>query len=100
LPVTKAGVPNNKIFVGEASYGRTFRMAQDGCWGPLCEFTGTKQISDANPGRCTNTSGYLAYAEINELIGTSGSKQIYDANSDTDVLLYKGMSDLVPPGQF
>lgn len=33
--VTKAGVPNNKVFVGEASYGRSFRMATDGCWGPV-----------------------------------------------------------------
>ncbi len=33
--VTKAGVPNNKIFVGEASYGRSFHMAVDGCWGPM-----------------------------------------------------------------
>ncbi|KAL1841513.1 hypothetical protein VTJ49DRAFT_7004 [Mycothermus thermophilus] len=39
--ITKAGVPNNKIFVGEASYGRSFRMAQAGCWGPTCDFTGT-----------------------------------------------------------
>jgi hypothetical protein len=90
--VTKAGVPNNKIFVGEASYGRTFRMAQDGCWGPMCEFTGSKTQSDATPGRCTKTPGYLAVAEINEIIKLFGgdTQMFHDHESNTDVLLYEG----------
>jgi hypothetical protein len=93
--VTKAGVPNNKIFVGEASFGRTFHMAQDGCWGPMCEFTGTRLQSDANPGRCTKTAGYLGYAEILEIVSRSGDnvQAFHDHASNTDVLLYKGLSD-------
>ncbi|KAK0648397.1 hypothetical protein B0T16DRAFT_370797 [Cercophora newfieldiana] len=87
--ITKAGVPNNKIFVGEASYGRSFRMKQEGCWGPTCEFTGTPEESFANPGRCTKTAGYLSLAEINELVSTGG-KQFHDGSSNTDVLLYAG----------
>jgi hypothetical protein len=92
--VTKAGVPNNKIFVGEASYGRSFRMAQNGCWGPMCEFTGTRLQSDANPGRCTKTPGYLSYTEIMEIITRNGNtaRGFHDDASDTDVLLYKGPS--------
>jgi hypothetical protein len=87
----KAGVPNNKIFVGEASYGRSFHMAVDGCWGPCCDFTGSRLKSDARPGRDTNAPGYLAYAEINEIIKKGDSDQaLRDAASDSNVMLYKG----------
>ncbi|KID67803.1 class V chitinase Chi100, partial [Metarhizium brunneum ARSEF 3297] len=89
--ITKAGVPNNKIFVGEASYGRSFRMAKEGCWGPTCGFTGSRTQSTANPGRCTNTRGYLAYAEIKEIISAGGNvRTFHDGDSNTDVLLYNG----------
>ncbi|PHH91790.1 hypothetical protein CDD83_10286 [Cordyceps sp. RAO-2017] len=66
--VTKVGEPNNKVFVGESSYGRSFRMAQDGCWQPMCEFTGSRTQSNANPGRCTQTGGYISDPEINEIL--------------------------------
>jgi len=88
--VTKAGVPNNKIFVGESSYGRSFHMADDGCSGPLCDFTGSRTHSDAKPGRCTETSGYISNAEINEIIGRGGSKHFHDGDSNTDVIIYQG----------
>jgi len=88
--VTKAGVPNNKIFVGESSYGRSFRMAKDGCWGPMCEFTGSREKSDAAPGRCTNTGGYIAQAEIDELIQRRGARATYDSDSDSNVMLHNG----------
>ncbi|KAM5349053.1 hypothetical protein ACJ41O_008876 [Fusarium nematophilum] len=89
--ITKAGVPNNKIFVGEASYGRSFHMAKDGCWKPTCEFTGSRTESDAKPGRCTKTGGYLAYAEIMEIRGRNGDKveAFYDQDSKADVMLYE-----------
>jgi hypothetical protein len=89
--ITKAGVANNKIFVGEASYGRSFHMASDGCWGPMCDFTGSRTQSDAKPGRCTNTGGYLAYAEIAELQGNGqDAKMFHDDTSSSDIMLYKG----------
>lgn len=65
-------------------------MAVDGCWGPMCDFTGTRTESDAQAGRCTKTGGYIANAEIDELIKTTGVQQHHDAASNTDVLLYKG----------
>jgi GH18 family chitinase len=87
--ITKAGVDNNQIFVGESSYGRSFRMARSGCWGPMCEFTGSRVESDAKPGRCTNTSGYLANAEIMELLKYGSDVRTFrDPSSDSDVLLY------------
>ncbi|KAF2742939.1 carbohydrate-binding module family 24 protein [Sporormia fimetaria CBS 119925] len=88
--ITKAGVPNKKIFVGEASYGRSFRMAINGAFGPLDDFTGTRLVSDANPGRCTNAPGYLALAEINELVGKSGAMLFYDRDAQAQILLYDG----------
>ncbi|PKX90534.1 uncharacterized protein P174DRAFT_453491 [Aspergillus novofumigatus IBT 16806] len=45
--ITKAGVPTNKIIVGESSYGRTFKMSQAGCTGPMCTFEGDRlKIND------------------------------------------------------
>jgi hypothetical protein len=88
--VTKAGVPNNKIFVGESSYGRSFHMAVDGCWGPMCDFTGSRLVSDAQPGRCTETGGYISNAEINEIIRAGGGRQFHDGASNSDILIYKG----------
>ncbi|KAK3986114.1 hypothetical protein QBC44DRAFT_373421 [Cladorrhinum sp. PSN332] len=92
--ITKAGVPNNKIFVGEASYGRSFRMAQDGCWGPMCEFTGSRTKSDAIPGRCTKEGGYVALAEISELLKRADdgalAQLFHDHDSNSDIALYKG----------
>ncbi|KAH7143395.1 glycoside hydrolase family 18 protein [Dactylonectria macrodidyma] len=94
--VTKAGVLNNKIFVGEASYGRSFRMAKDGCYTAMCEFTGSRTKSNANPGRCTKQSGYLANAEINEIILKDGNyKTFYDKDSQSNILLYSGDYDFV-----
>src|SRR5689334_21088492 len=34
--ITKAGVDTSKIFVGESSYGRSFKLSQSGCKGPMC----------------------------------------------------------------
>lgn len=66
-------------------------MAVDGCWGPICDFTGSRLKSDARPGRCTKAPGYLAYAEINEIIKNGDSDQAFrDTASDSNVMLYKG----------
>ncbi|KAK2797393.1 hypothetical protein FQN50_009194 [Emmonsiellopsis sp. PD_5] len=66
--ITKAGVPSNKVVVGVTSYGRSFKMAEAGCTGPMCKFTGTSRISNAAKGRCTDTGGYISNAEIKEII--------------------------------
>ncbi|KAF9873540.1 hypothetical protein CkaCkLH20_08999 [Colletotrichum karsti] len=96
--ITKAGVPGNKIVVGVSSYGRSFKMAEAGCWGPSCRFTGDRGRSDATPGRCTGTAGYIADAEIMEIIrgGGSGPKRqsgrvvtsFLDTSSNSDILVY------------
>ncbi|KAK4170680.1 hypothetical protein QBC36DRAFT_341460, partial [Triangularia setosa] len=89
--VTKAGVPGHKILVGVTSYGRSFQMSQPGCWGPNCHFTGDRLTSFATPGRCTGTSGYIADAEINEIIDGGGNRVVtrfIDAPSNSDILVY------------
>ncbi|KAK4249246.1 hypothetical protein C7999DRAFT_30299 [Corynascus novoguineensis] len=95
--ITKADVPGNKIVVGVTSYGRSFAMEQPGCWGPNCKFTGTRFESQATPGRCTGTAGYIADAEIKEIIsGGSGSSKrqsrvvahFLDTSSNSDILVY------------
>ncbi|PVH90411.1 glycoside hydrolase family 18 protein [Periconia macrospinosa] len=85
--ITKANVPNSKIFVGESSYGRSFHMATPDCWGPLCEFTDAA----AKPGRCTKEGGYMSLGEINEIIaGNTRAQSFYDTDSGSDVVLYDG----------
>lgn len=91
--VTKAGVANNKIFVGEASYGRSFHMRDPSCRGSHCDSTGSRAKSDARPGRCTDTSGYIAYAELTELLSTGDNiETFHDGQSNTDVMLHEGGS--------
>lgn len=68
--ITKAGAPSNKVVVGVASYGRSFKMAQAGCDSENCKFTGSPRVSNAAHGRCTDTGGYISNAEIDEILQT------------------------------
>jgi hypothetical protein len=85
--ITKAGMPSSKVVVGVTSYGRSFRMAEAGCTGPDCTFTGTKLESHATPGRCTGTSGYISDAEIGEIIQYDPSARTWTEDF-TDYLVY------------
>jgi GH18 family chitinase len=69
--ITKAGVSSTKVIVGVSSYGRSFEMVDAGCTGPMCKYTGPD--SGATPGKCTNTAGYLANAEIDQIIDSNDS---------------------------
>ncbi|RMJ17465.1 hypothetical protein CDV36_002850 [Fusarium kuroshium] len=104
--ITKAGVDPAKVIIGISSYGRSFRMTDPNCTGPQCTFTGSFSVSNAEPGECTNSPGYLANAEIRKIIydykykkaGVT-AKSWYDAASDSDILTFgtkgKGMTDWV-----
>lgn len=85
--ITKAGVSSTKVIVGVSSYGRSFEMVDAGCTGPMCKYTGPD--SGATPGKCTNTAGYLANAEIDQIIDSNDSAQkSFDDASDSNILVY------------
>ncbi|KAJ3488730.1 hypothetical protein NLG97_g6142 [Lecanicillium saksenae] len=85
--VTKAGVPSNKIVVGVTSYGRSFKMTTSGCTGPMCTYEGPK--SQAAPGVCTGTAGYLGKGEIDQILANNaGARTTYDGDSQSDMLVY------------
>ncbi|KAJ3497849.1 hypothetical protein NLG97_g1580 [Lecanicillium saksenae] len=89
--ITKAGVESRKIVVGISSYGRSFRMSDQSCWGPMCTYTGTRDHSEAYKGRCTGTSGYISNAEMQEIVEDQSYGTIrnyYDRDSDSLILQY------------
>ncbi|KAJ5442294.1 Peptidoglycan-binding Lysin subgroup [Penicillium cf. griseofulvum] len=91
--ITKAGVSSKKIFAGIASYGRSFHMSDAGCTGPDCHYTGTGEVSDAAKGECTNTGGYIASAEIRDIIrqGQLSKRKVdtwHDRASNSDIVVY------------
>ncbi|THC89244.1 hypothetical protein EYZ11_011312 [Aspergillus tanneri] len=97
--ITKAGVPSNQVVAGVTSYGRSFAMADPSCHGPDCFYIGGPYDSQATPGKCTATAGYISDAEINEILEGSttngplkrdgGVNQHYvDPTSNSDILVY------------
>ncbi|KAM5447956.1 hypothetical protein McanCB56680_008038 [Microsporum canis] len=88
--ITKAGVPSNKVVVGVTSYGRSFAMAEAGCHTPECLYTGGPQSSNAAKGVCTRTAGYIANAEIDEILKDPGriNEHYVDGASNSNILVY------------
>ncbi|KAJ5947147.1 Glycoside hydrolase superfamily [Penicillium verhagenii] len=88
--ITKAGVPSNQVVVGVTSYGRSFAMAEAGCYGPECLYLGSADDSQATPGECTQTAGYIANAEILAIIANSSrvNQDYIDVDSNTNILVY------------
>lgn len=85
--ITKAGAPSNKVLVGVSSYGRSFKMAQAGCDGEDCFFTGDNGNSNAAKGRCTDTSGYISNAEINQIIAQGRVNKRY-TKEGSNIMVY------------
>jgi hypothetical protein len=55
----------------------------------MCRFTGSASVSNAAHGACTDTGGYIASAEIRDLINQGGNiNTYYDEPSDSDILVY------------
>ncbi|KAE8152020.1 chitinase [Aspergillus avenaceus] len=83
--ITKAGVPGKKVIVGVASYGRSFKMSEAGCWGPDCTFVGDRFNSKAKKGKCTGTAGN---SDILVYDGTEWVGYMSSATKNTRTTLY------------
>jgi chitinase len=84
--ITKAGVSSNKIAMGVASYARSFQMAEAGCYGPECLFTGP--ASGAVPGVCTQTAGYIANTELFAIADNQSVYTYLDDNSNSYIMVW------------
>ncbi|EGS17235.1 class V chitinase-like protein [Thermochaetoides thermophila DSM 1495] len=65
-------------------------MLQPGCWGPDCFFNGNRINTNAKKGKCTATSGYIADAEVAEILQDPKRvvRSFVDKDSDSDILVY------------
>jgi hypothetical protein len=67
-------------------------MTTPGCTGPDCTFGGSNNQSTAEPGKCTNTAGYISNYEINVILELNSTSAViqsyYDAGSDSNILVY------------
>jgi len=90
--LTKAGVPTYKIILGVMSYGRSFRMADSSCSGPMCTYLGGYGDSKAAKGPCTDTGGYISDVEIRDVLDNADDfetiRSWHDSESDSDILVY------------
>lgn len=84
--ITKAGVPSSKVIVGVTSYGRAFEMTTQGCVNEMCTYAGP--ASQATPGECTGTAGYIANAEIDDIISGGVNVFTYNDDSFSNILVY------------
>ena len=64
----RVNIPPAKIVMGFGFYGRAFTLADPSCSKPGCPFKGASK-----PGSCTDTGGYLAYYEIQDILNGKGS---------------------------
>jgi len=57
-------IPPEKLALGLAMYGRTFKLADPTCWRPGCMFSGA-----GDEGECTKAPGMLSYkGKVSNLI--------------------------------
>jgi hypothetical protein len=65
-------------------------MAEPGCSTEECTYTGSQTASDAMPGLCTGQAGYIANAEIYEIMANPSRivSSYLDQGSDSNILVY------------
>ncbi|PMB70235.1 Killer toxin subunits alpha/beta [Beauveria bassiana] len=59
----RVGVKPSQVSLGFGFYGRAFTLQDSSCTKPDCPFK-----EGARPGVCTDTSGYLAYYEVQDIL--------------------------------
>ncbi|PSR77531.1 glycoside hydrolase superfamily, partial [Coniella lustricola] len=69
-------IDSSKVVLGLGFYGRSFTLADPSCTTPGCAFSG-----GGNPGECTENSGTLSYAEIQDTITDNDLTPILDKDA-------------------
>lgn len=59
----RVGIPPDKVALGFGFYGRSFTLQDPDCSEPGCRFSNASR-----PGVCTDTGGYLAYYEVQDIL--------------------------------
>lgn len=71
----RVNVPPSKVSLGVGFYGRSFTLQDPSCSKPGCKFSGASR-----PGKCTNTGGYLAYYEIQDILKKNADIKVQHDN--------------------
>jgi chitinase len=70
----RVNIPPSQVSMGFGFYGRAFTLADPSCNTPGCAFSGA-----STAGVCTDTGGYLAYYEIENILLTNPDiSPVYD----------------------
>jgi hypothetical protein len=75
-----------------SSYGRSFAMADPGCYNQDYFYLGDKLHSMATKGPCTDTAGYISNAEIKAILSDTDRaiRSYIDSGSHSNILVYDG----------
>lgn len=68
------GVTADKLALGVAAYGRSFKLKDPDCPHPKCKFEG-----QPTAGKCTNEVGFLSYSEIDRILNSNVPFKVYTA---------------------
>ncbi|UJR08796.1 hypothetical protein I4U23_013052 [Adineta vaga] len=78
------GVKSDQLVFGLGYYGRSFTLESPSCKNLGCKFSGP-----GDPGSCTNSSGTLAWFEIEEIIAKNHQKTVkLDSSSMSKILTW------------
>jgi chitinase len=75
----------DKINLGIGFYGRSFQLKDSSCFSPGCDFAGA-----GKKGKCTATAGILSYAEIQDIISSTGATPVVDEEAAVNYMVYGG----------
>ncbi|KAM7213471.1 Glycoside hydrolase superfamily [Rhypophila decipiens] len=75
----------DRVVMGLGFHGRSFTMKDPGCMNAGCEF-----VDGANNGSCTDVSGVLSAAEINDVIKNKGGKVVTDPVAAVKIVTWGG----------
>lgn len=73
----------SKVYLGLGFYGRSFTLSNPSCTTPGCAFSG-----GGNPGECTQTSGILSNAEIQQIISDNNLTPILNEEAAVKYIVW------------